>query len=176
MSVPPSDWPRHVFSVLVDPPTSEPLTLDEAKLRAGLDWPTGDPRDEMMNDFIAAARSKVEQDTGLALLTQTRDVYYDGSPLTAPLLRIAGQSWPVQSIVSVTPYPPPPEVVPLRERGPRVKPEPDPPPDFPDLVPGEAVVIQVIAGYANLASADMTTEVPQGYCDLITPYVPLLLP
>ena len=67
-------YPLGVSSVLVEPPTEEPLTLDEAKLRAGLDWPAGDPRDALMADFIKAARAKVEQDTGLALLLQTRRV------------------------------------------------------------------------------------------------------
>src|SRR5258705_9577128 len=64
----------HAVSVLVTPPALEPLTLDQGKLRAGLDWVAGDPRDALMTGFIQAARSQVEQDTGLALLTQTRDV------------------------------------------------------------------------------------------------------
>jgi uncharacterized phiE125 gp8 family phage protein len=88
----------HAVSLLVTPPTLEPLTLDEAKLRAGLDWATGDPRDALMTGFIAAARRKVEIDTGLALLTQTRDVYFDavtGSAITLPAL-----SRPLQSVTS----------------------------------------------------------------------------
>jgi hypothetical protein len=66
--------PWSVSSVLVIPPAVEPITLAQAKLYANLDWPTGDPRDALMNGFISAARQKVEQDTGLALLTQTRNV------------------------------------------------------------------------------------------------------
>jgi len=58
----------------------EPLTLAEGKLRAGLDWADGDARDGLMTGFIASARHKVEQDTGLALLTQTRDIYFDAMP------------------------------------------------------------------------------------------------
>lgn len=62
-------------SVQTVAPTLEPLTLDEAKLRAGLDWPSGDPRDGQMQLFIEAARQRVERDTGVALLTQTWEVY-----------------------------------------------------------------------------------------------------
>lgn len=97
-----SQWPiatPTVTSVLVDPPAEEPLTLDEAKGRAGLNWPAGDPRDVMMRGFIAAARSKVEKDTGLALLTQTRDIYLDavfGYALTLP-----SQSRPLKSVTSI---------------------------------------------------------------------------
>jgi len=88
----------HVFSVLVTPPVEEPLTLEDAKLRAGLDWSAGDPRDALISGFIAAARSKVEQDTGLALLTQTRDVYCD--TLTTPIW-LPAQSLPLQSVSSI---------------------------------------------------------------------------
>lgn len=89
-------------SVIVTPPI-EPFTLDQAKLRAGLDWAFGDPRDDLMTDFIAAARSKVEQDTGLALLTQTRDVRFDscGGCAAGPLV-LPSQSLPLQQIVSIT--------------------------------------------------------------------------
>lgn len=66
-----------VTSVLVTAPAEEPLTLTQAKLRAGLDWADGDPRDDLMKAFIAAARAKVELDTGLALLTQTRAITFN---------------------------------------------------------------------------------------------------
>jgi hypothetical protein len=72
--------------VLVEGPTFEPVTLDEAKLRAGLDWPTGDPRDALMKAFITAARQKVELDTGLALPQQTRRVTVQVE---------AGATWPM---------------------------------------------------------------------------------
>lgn len=65
-----------VVSALKVAPTEEPLTLEQGKLRAGLDWPPGDPRDDLMKAFIAAARAKVELDTGLALLTQTRAITF----------------------------------------------------------------------------------------------------
>lgn len=91
--------PFRARSVLVTPPAVEPLTLDQAKLRAGLDWAPGDPRDALMTGFIAAARAQVEQDTGIALIAQTRDVFLDAFPphiLTLPAL-----SRPLQSVVSV---------------------------------------------------------------------------
>jgi len=91
-----------VSSVIVTPPAEEPLTLDEAKLRAGLDWTAGDPRDDLMNGFIAAARSKVEQDTGLALLTQTRDVFFDTLSMRRDgTVTLPAQSRPLQSVGSV---------------------------------------------------------------------------
>jgi len=91
--------PVSVQSVLVDGPTEEPLTLDEGKLRAGLDWVTGDPRDDLMNSFISAARSQVEQDTGLALLTQTRDITFSDGTSTV-WLPLPVQAWPVQSVIA----------------------------------------------------------------------------
>lgn len=89
----------HAISVLVTPPTVEPLTLDQAKLRAGLDWAGGDPRDALMLGFIQAARAKVEQDTGLALLTQTRDVYLDA--VARRTIDLPSQCRPLQSVTSV---------------------------------------------------------------------------
>jgi uncharacterized phiE125 gp8 family phage protein len=88
----------HAISVLVTPPVIEPLTLTEAKLRAGLDWVGGDPRDALMTGFIAAARAKVEADTGLALLTQTRDVYFDA--IRDRTIVLPAQSRPLQSVTS----------------------------------------------------------------------------
>jgi uncharacterized phiE125 gp8 family phage protein len=59
---------------------AEPLTLTEGKLRAGLDWAEGDPRDALMRSFIAAARSKVQQDTGVVPVLETYDVRFDALP------------------------------------------------------------------------------------------------
>jgi len=72
-----SSWPLPPTSRVITAPTDEPLTLDEAKLRANLDWVAGDPRDALMEGFISTARARVEIDTALALLTQTREVYAD---------------------------------------------------------------------------------------------------
>jgi len=90
-----------VSSVLLLAPTEEPLTLAQGKLRAGLDWPAGDPRDDLMNDFIAAARAKVELDTGLALLTQTRGITFHESAAwdaTSGWLPLPMQALPLQSL------------------------------------------------------------------------------
>lgn len=89
----------HVVSVVVTPPALEPLTLDEGKARAGLNWPDGDPRDDQMRGFIAAARQQVERDTGLALLTQTRDIYLD--TIGGYALDLPSQARPLQSVTSV---------------------------------------------------------------------------
>jgi len=92
------------FSLVVTPPTEEPLTLADGKLRAGLDWADTDPpdpRDALMRDFIAAARVQVERDTGLALLTQTRDVYF--SLVSGGLVALPGQALPLQEVIEVWP-------------------------------------------------------------------------
>lgn len=78
----------------------EPLTLDEAKLRAGLDWVAGDPRDALMAGFISAARQKVELDTGLSLLYQVRDVFYD--VLTEPDIILPAGGLPLVDVVAIT--------------------------------------------------------------------------
>jgi uncharacterized phiE125 gp8 family phage protein len=96
----PWQQPLSVSSVLVDGPTFEPLTLDEGKLRAGLDWAADDARDDLMKSFIAAARSQVEHDTGLALPMQTRDVTYTDAAIAASWLPLPVQAWPVQSVTA----------------------------------------------------------------------------
>lgn len=95
--------PVRAESVLVVPPVIEPLTLADAKLRAGLDWATGDPRDALMTGFIRAARERVERDTGYALLTQTRDVFVDWLPDRFELPMF---SRPLQSVASITSWDP----------------------------------------------------------------------
>lgn len=94
--VPPWQYPLGVTSTLLEPPTDEPLTLTEAKLRAGLDWTAGDPRDGLMTAMIAAARAKVEADTSLALLTQTRRITI--SVDAGAVIPIPAQAMPCQSI------------------------------------------------------------------------------
>jgi len=96
--------PAASWSVLVEAPTEEPITLAMGKLLAGLAWPVTDPpdpRDDLMTGWIAAARDKVERDTGLALLTQTRDVYF--TTIAAGLVQLPGQALPIQEVISVTP-------------------------------------------------------------------------
>src|SRR5262245_8449122 len=85
-------------SVLVNAPNPV-LTLDEAKLRAGLDWTSPDPRDALMMDFVAAAANHVELDTALALLEQTRDVFvYGALPVEVVL---PARSRPLRSVTSI---------------------------------------------------------------------------
>jgi uncharacterized phiE125 gp8 family phage protein len=82
------------YATVVRP--AEPLTLDEGKLRAGLDWLDGDPRDALMRNFIAGARRQVEFDTHLAVRLQVRDVFVDD--LSYGLGWPDGPHWPGQSL------------------------------------------------------------------------------
>jgi uncharacterized phiE125 gp8 family phage protein len=77
----------------------EVLTIEEGKLRAGLDWVAGDERDALMAGFIAAARQKVELDTGVSLLYQVRDIYYD--VLTDPWVILPNGAPPLVEVLSV---------------------------------------------------------------------------
>lgn len=94
-------YPRapHAVSVVVTPPALEPLTRAQGKLRAGLDWADGDPRDALMDGFISSARATVEKDTGIALLTQTIDMFYDRPPYGWTPLDLPWR--PVQAVTSV---------------------------------------------------------------------------
>src|SRR5262245_23422633 len=89
-----------MWSVLVEASDLLVLTIDQGKLRAGLDWPAADPRDELMAEFIDTATAKVERDTGLALLTQTRDVFVEGA-LPAEVT-LPAYSRPLQAVASIT--------------------------------------------------------------------------
>jgi uncharacterized phiE125 gp8 family phage protein len=97
------DWRRaaaapRTTAILVTPPVIVPLTLEQGKQRAGLDWAPGDARDAMMTGWLATARHQVEEDTGIALFTQTWDVLLDAWPSSFELPRR-----PVQSVI-VTSY------------------------------------------------------------------------
>ena len=98
-----TEWsqPRSCYSILVEPPAEELLDIEQGKLRAGLSWAEGDPRDQLMKDWIIAARQKVEADTGLALLTQIRDVFFEVP--TAGWFPLPSQCTPTQSVDDVTP-------------------------------------------------------------------------
>lgn len=91
--------PPTMKSVLVDQPDPV-LTLPQAKLRAGLDWADGDARDELMQDHVAAATHRVQVDTDLALMTQTRDVLIYGALPTT--ICLPAQSRPLQEVTSIT--------------------------------------------------------------------------
>ena len=100
--IPPWGQPRSCFTLLVSAPTEEPLDVEAAKLAAAMTWPVTvppDPRDAMTADFIKAAREKVEKDTGLALLTQVREVHFIEAVDFVPL---PAQCTPVQLIEDVT--------------------------------------------------------------------------
>lgn len=87
-------------SVLVDMPAPV-LTLAQAKLRAGLDWADGDERDELMSDHVAAATHRVQLDTDLALITQTRDVLIYSATLPSTIC-LPAQSRPLQAVTTIT--------------------------------------------------------------------------
>ena len=89
-----------MMSRLVTGPTEEPLSLDQAKLRSGVEWASGDSREALLREFIAAARAKVEVDTELSLLTQTRDIVVDNDG-SGRLVLPAG-SQPLQTVVSLS--------------------------------------------------------------------------
>jgi uncharacterized phiE125 gp8 family phage protein len=89
----------HAVSQLVVAPTLDVFSIVDGKLLAGLDWTPGDARDALMTRWIAAAESKVETDTGLALLTQTRDVYLDA--VSGRTIVLPSQSRPLQSVASI---------------------------------------------------------------------------
>lgn len=186
----------------------EPLTLVEGKLRAGLDWVGGDPRDGLMTGFIAAARSKVEQDTGLALLLQTRDVFFDALPRQGPIV-LPAQSRPLQAVTSIASIDTSDSVNTLDAANYVV--------DLAsgriglsllsvwptDLRPFQPWAIRIVSGWPSvaalqaaapllvhavglltahyatlgrdLASLDPATEVPQGYADVISSYVPVVV-
>jgi uncharacterized phiE125 gp8 family phage protein len=197
----------HAVSVLVTAPAIEPITLTEAKLRAGLDWTVDAARDALMNAFIAAARSKVEKDTSLALLTQTRDVYLDAITTTA--ITLPAQSLPLQSVTSikstdsagvVTTFASTNYVVDLASARIGLALGSSWPSD---LRPFQPYVLRIVSGWVSaalllaeapllvhavglltahyatlgrdLASIDPATEIPFGYEDAISAYVPVSL-
>src|SRR5258706_6207580 len=65
---------RHQATKLITPPAVEPFTLAEAKLHCRIDI---DDDNANVDKWIKAARTKVEKDTGRALLTQTWDLFLD---------------------------------------------------------------------------------------------------
>lgn len=74
-------------------PTSEPLTLPEAK--AHLNILSGE-KDTEIRDFLKSAREDFEDATGRVLMTQTFEQVYDWFPTTINLVRA-----PVQSVTKI---------------------------------------------------------------------------
>lgn len=64
-------------SVVVTPPTEEPVSLEEARRHLRVDT---DAEDADILDLIQAARERIEAETDRALITQTRDLVLDGWP------------------------------------------------------------------------------------------------
>lgn len=90
---------------LVTPPAVEPVTLSDAKafLRAG----TGH-EDDLITQFIASARARVEAETGRALISRTYSETLDGWDLPGRSAA-AGRQFrllmpPLISVVSITTY------------------------------------------------------------------------
>lgn len=196
-----AEYGRHRSVVVDDPPTVEPLTRAQGKLRAGLEWPDGDDRDELMDAMIKAARTAWETQTGMALLPQTRTLSYD-----APLPRVLDLIVrPLQSVASVTAtladgteqiLDPSSYVVDLS--GSRIAFAQTPANvrafqpyaitvvagyEDPDAIPSDIVqAIGVLVGYWATAGRDMVSvgtvghDMPYGWDDLVGPYRPMVLP
>jgi len=78
---------------LVTAPTTEPVTLDEAKAHLRVD---GTAEDALITALIQAAREHVESQTGRALITQTWDGTLDSFPARGAIVL------PKPPLVSVT--------------------------------------------------------------------------
>jgi len=77
------------------PPTSEPITLAEAKEHLNVDF-TED--DTLIGAMITAARTAVENYLDYKLITQTLTEYWDEFP-TSGVFNL--RFWPVQSVTSI---------------------------------------------------------------------------
>ncbi len=80
---------------IITPPTSEPVTLDEAKSHLRVEVPDDDL---LIGALIMAAREEVERRTWHSLMTQTLEVVYDFWPLKR---YIELPRPPLQSVTSV---------------------------------------------------------------------------
>lgn len=83
---------------LTEPPMAEPVTLAEAKTHLRVDHESDDA---LIDGCIRAARELVEQETGLALITQSWQLALEAWPASgnAPLKR-----HPVAAVTAVTRY------------------------------------------------------------------------
>lgn len=64
---------------VITAPSVEPVSVEDVKARLGFDLEDG-PFDTMLSDLIVSARQYCEEQTGLALITQTLAVYWDRFP------------------------------------------------------------------------------------------------
>lgn len=83
--------------VTIEEPAIEPVSLEEAKLYSRVDL---DDDDELIELFITASRKHVEQYCNIALITQTKAVFYDSRDLCLSTPDILLPFGPVQSIES----------------------------------------------------------------------------
>jgi len=88
-----TDVPRGL--TLITAPTAEPLSYAEIKAQLQRN---SDEHEALLSDLIVAARQKVEEDTGLKLLSQTWDLTLDAFPDDAIYLPLE----PLQSVTSIT--------------------------------------------------------------------------
>lgn len=77
-------------------PSIEPITIDDARLHCDLDDSYFDGK---LRQLIIAARNKVEQDTRLAFITQTRVLTFNDWPGT---IDVELPTAPIQSVSSIT--------------------------------------------------------------------------
>lgn len=103
----PGDFPRrapaHTAPKLITPPAIEPFSLEDAKSHCRI--VIGDEDNDVMR-WIRAARTKVERDTGRALLTQTWDLSLDAFYGPGGYF-VADFGWPRYGARTITiPYPP----------------------------------------------------------------------
>jgi uncharacterized phiE125 gp8 family phage protein len=195
-----SPWPVRVEK---DAPTAEPLTLAQAKLRAALNWPDGDPRDDLMKEFIAAARAYVERRIARTIAAQAMRLYYDaaqiavGTILQLPLPLVSVESVTstdaagVETALATTAY--------SVQRGPGLLTVIGPLPtdvraaegwrvnvtsgtDVTALDPELVQVIGLLTAHYATAGRDLVTlvaqglEIPQGFEDALTPFLPQEIP
>lgn len=90
-------------SKIVTPPSTEPVTLDEAKAHLRIEVAADD---SLITDMIKAARELVEKETNLALITQTWGLYMDswGTQNQSYAGYIETEHWSGLSGYSATPY------------------------------------------------------------------------
>jgi uncharacterized phiE125 gp8 family phage protein len=86
-------------TAIVTAPPVEPVSLEQAKAQVRRGDATFD--DDTLTRLIKAAREKVEEDTGRALITQTHDLVMDAPPCGGLLFL---PKPPLQSVTSVTTY------------------------------------------------------------------------
>lgn len=188
-------WPAsRIAAVLVEGPTTEPITVEDLKKRARHDRTD---EDGLLPGYIAAARQQVEQDTEMALLSQTWRATVPVAGTSAPFV-IELPHPPVQTVLTVTAHASDGTATPIPPAGYTVLPTAlivrTPPAGT------GALVIDYVAGRASagalppllvhavgilavhyltlgrdLVSAGGLVPVPQNYLDAIQPFRPVVV-